>query len=470
MTNDDPLKNWQLENQGESPEQWKLLDTEQEVGKHMQLQPAEVSGPQWQPVEYRRETRPSRNWVLPSIVIVALLAVLGYVGWIAFGQMGGALPNLGPLVEVLTGQPLPGSAAIAPVATPTQEVLAAAIATEVPATPTALPTEPPIAEPTATFTPEPTPIAMAELVTGTVNTAAGVNARTQPTITGALVRLLNQGDLVTVVGQEGDWLQVILADNIVAWVSGEFIAQVAQQVTRDELNTRRVAAGLPLLPAPEVAPAPATPAPAAAITQTVAVTQAAAMPVLVNGEPFINARSSPTTTAPVVTTVNVSATLVADGRTPGGDWLRVQLPDGAVAWVVTTFVTPEGDINTLPVVEATEPTAEAPAAATAETVPVTETATLTEPLAEVTATPEIAVPAGAAIATVANLVGAKVRAAPDQNLDEIVVAKRGETFSALGRSADALWVQVQLADGTPGWILATAITLDTDINALPVAP
>ena len=310
---------------------------------------------------------------------------------------------------------------------------------------------------------------MAELVTGTVNTVAGVNARTQPTITGVLVRLLNQGDVVTVVGQEGDWLQVILADNIVAWVSGEFIAQVAQQVTLDELNARRVAAGLPLLPAPEVAPAPATPAPAAAITQ-LSVTQTAAMTVLVNGEPFINARSSPTTTAPVVTTVNVSATLVADGRTPGGDRLRVQLPDGAAAWVVTTFVTPEGDINTLPVVEATEPTAEAPAAATAETAPVTETATLTEPLAEVTATPEIAVPAGAATATVANLVGAKVRAAPDQNLDEIVVAKRGETFSALGRSADALWVQVQLADGTPGWILATAITLDTDINALPVAP
>ena len=121
MSNDDPLKNWQLENQGESPEQWKLLDTEQEVGKHMQLQPAEVSGPQWQPVEYRREAWPSRNWVLPSIVIVALLAVLGYVGWIAFGQMGGVLPDVGALVEALTGQPLPGSADTAPVATPTEE-------------------------------------------------------------------------------------------------------------------------------------------------------------------------------------------------------------------------------------------------------------------------------------------------------------------------------------------------------------
>ena len=97
MSTNDPLKNWQLENSGQSPDQWKLEDSEQDLNKHMQLEPAETN-PYWQPVEYERDPRPRRrNWVLPSILIVALLGVLGYVGWIAFNQFnsgaGLALPG-----------------------------------------------------------------------------------------------------------------------------------------------------------------------------------------------------------------------------------------------------------------------------------------------------------------------------------------------------------------------------------------
>src|SRR5512139_2230006 len=95
MSTEDPLKNWQLEDRKQpDPEQWKLEDADQDLSKHLQLQEGETS-PYWQPVEYERAPQARRNWVLPSVLIVALLAVLGYVGWIAYNQLGGGLSSLG---------------------------------------------------------------------------------------------------------------------------------------------------------------------------------------------------------------------------------------------------------------------------------------------------------------------------------------------------------------------------------------
>jgi hypothetical protein len=39
MSTDDPLKNWQLDNSKQDTEQWKLEDAEQDLDKHLQLQP-----------------------------------------------------------------------------------------------------------------------------------------------------------------------------------------------------------------------------------------------------------------------------------------------------------------------------------------------------------------------------------------------------------------------------------------------
>ena len=56
MSTEDPLKNWQLENSARDDEQWKLEDAEQDLSKHMQLQPGEPNA-YWQPVEYEREAQ-----------------------------------------------------------------------------------------------------------------------------------------------------------------------------------------------------------------------------------------------------------------------------------------------------------------------------------------------------------------------------------------------------------------------------
>jgi len=149
MTTEDPLKNWQLENREQDAEQWKLEDAEQDLNKHLQLQPGEPNS-YWQPIEYERSAQPRRrNWVLPSVLIVALLAVLGYVGWIALGQLGGGSGfSLAGLV--------PGMAAEA-TATPTSEPAAAAAEATTDATPTPEPTATSAPAETPTPTIEPTP-------------------------------------------------------------------------------------------------------------------------------------------------------------------------------------------------------------------------------------------------------------------------------------------------------------------------
>ncbi|MCB0148983.1 MAG: SH3 domain-containing protein, partial [Caldilineaceae bacterium] len=228
MSKDDPLKNWQLEEGGEPLDQWKLQDAEQQIDKNMQLQPAAQTPSDWQPVEYQRPaTRSGRNWVLPSIVIVALLVALGYVGFVSLNRFGLGEIQLGPLSM--------GAAAETPTAEPT-------VATEE-APPVAVVAETPTVEPTATpepptATPEPTPPpALITMRIASVNEEAGVNARRAPSTDSEIVRLLNNGEQTTLAGTEGDWLQVILSDEQVAYVSSEFMnIGVGDQVTLEAWN------------------------------------------------------------------------------------------------------------------------------------------------------------------------------------------------------------------------------------------
>src|SRR5690606_22115960 len=203
MSKDDPLKNWQLEEGGEPLDQWKLQDAEQQIDKNMQLQPSAQTPSDWQPVEYQRPaTRSGRNWVLPSIVIVALLVALGYVGFVSLNRFGLGNLQLGPISL--------GAAAETPTAEPTvatEEAAPVVVATEAPAVvPTATP-EPP----TPTLVPTPIP-ALITMRIASVNEEAGVNARREPSTDSEIVRLLNNGEQTTLAGTEGDWLQVILSD------------------------------------------------------------------------------------------------------------------------------------------------------------------------------------------------------------------------------------------------------------------
>jgi uncharacterized protein YgiM (DUF1202 family) len=485
MSTDDPLKNWQLEDRKQpDPEQWKLEDADQDLSKHLQLQEGETS-PYWQPVEYERAPQGRRNWVLPSVLIVALLAVLGYVGWIAFNQFGGGLGAL------------TGLAAAAPTETATPDAAAAAAApTLAPATPTSEPTATAAPAETPTPTLEPTPaIAMGELISGTVNAVQGVNARREPD--GEVIRTLNENEGVVVTRQDGDWLQVILSDGTtVAWVSSEFVNRNPQLVPLEQLAAIFTAAGLP---APTPAAAPSAGAGVTAALEltgttplsagegvTPALTLAGAAPQLTpNGivptVPFtnalpavgpaltvsdttgVNARSAPSTDGTIILVVPNGAVLPVVGRNAAGDWLQVRLPDGQDGWMFGEAVIASPDATSAPVAEGS-----ATGAATGtltETVGITDTATATS--TEAAAPPLAGAPTGAT-ATVANPLGANLRGAPSRDLEPVYSAASGESFAVIGRTGAGDWVQVVLPDGSAAWILATLVEVSVGVETLPV--
>ncbi|HHW88833.1 MAG TPA: SH3 domain-containing protein [Chloroflexi bacterium] len=539
----DPLKNWQLEEGGEPLEQWKLQDTEQELG-HMRLQPTGGASKDWQPVEYQRTpAKGGRNWILPSIVIVALLIALGYVGYVSLSRFD---------ISALTG----GLGASG--ATPTPEAVAPVAAA--PTTPpTEMPSPTPEPSPTPSPTPEPSPTpALISVRFGTVNDSAGVNARREPSTTAEIIRLLNNAERVTVVRQDGEWLQVILADNQAAWVAAQFIDQaVGEQKTLEEWNAILSAAGLPTVT--PAAPDVATPASAPAQVTGAPVN------VTVIADPGATVRLEPANEAQVVGEALLSTVLVATGRTDAADWLLVTLPDGRRGWILSGLIQAAGDATTLPVqpadylltaggLTAVTPTPApttsdgftlavsgvVPAAPYTNTLPTTGQAvaisdtvgvnartapTLTANILSVLpngavlpalgrspdnlwvqvelpdkqlawvfrdavnvssnidnapvvgnegdlaapATP--AAPAdGAPTATIASLLGSNVRTTPGNDSEPIETAARGTTFPVTGRTADNTWLQVQLADGATGWILATTAELNVDVATLPVVP
>ncbi len=72
----------------------------------------------------------------------------------------------------------------------------------------------------------------------------------------------------------------------------------------------------------------------------------------------VNLRGGPSTGHPIVGSLRGGESVRADGRLADGSWLRVRHPEsGGPAWVFASLVTPDGDVNTLTIIE---PGAEAP--------------------------------------------------------------------------------------------------------------
>jgi len=538
MSND-PLKNWKLEEGNEPLERWKLQDSEQSA-RHLQLKEGTESAAGWQPVEYTRAAaRPgSRNWLLPSIVVVALLIALAYVGYVGFEGLGGlASSAVGPDATPATAEPAAAEPAAA-TELPASEEPTAEAGGEVAEDPTATP-EPPTATPLPTLTPQ-----LVTVRVGTVNELSGVNARRAATTTAEIVRMLGNGEKVTVVRQEGEWLQVILSDNQSGWAWAEYIDQaVGDQMTLEAWNAVLAAAGLS--PVTESAPVDA---PAAAVPVDLALS------LTVIADPGATVRVEPSTQAAVAGQALLGTAVSASGRTEAADWLLVTLPEGSRGWIAADLVgggeermqlavvrsdllvaeesapaagvtageepfvlqrsaavPPAPYTNTLPAI--------GPAIAVSETVGVrsrtapTLTADVSSILpagavlpvvgrtadgawvqvtlpdnqrvwvfaevvnlsSDIASAPLIGESAaqpvaadGAATLTVTSLLGANVRARPDSTSDALETVARNATFPALGRSADSSWIQIQLADGTAGWLLATAAQLSVAVETLAV--
>lgn len=91
-----------------------------------------------------------------------------------------------------------------------------------------------------------------------------------------------------------------------------------------------------------------------ALENTVPVPTALDMTVAVDS--FVNVRRLPNAAAGVVGVLEPGQTVTAVQRLGDDSWLRVELPDySEPGWVLADLLTTEGDLNTLNVVKATEP-------------------------------------------------------------------------------------------------------------------
>ena len=296
-------------------------------------------------------------------------------------------------------------------------------------------------------------------VSVTVDAPSGLNARTLPDLTSEVVRLLLDQETVPAISRlaNNEWILADLGDGAQGWVSAAFI------VIDGDVNTLPVTAPGEL---PQPTPTPAeTPTPEAEAIVAPAEPPAPYSSQLTGGGPGasvvsaegVNARQQPNTDSTVIDVLPQYASLPVSGRSADDEWLQVEMPQGGTAWIFRSAIIPIGDVNSVPVSDATGSAAPQPAGDAAPA----ETAEPAVPPAEEGETP------AAASGTIRLIVTAIV-SAPDEESESIQRVGRGAALPVTGRTADGQWIQVQSSGGATGWVMASAIELNVDIETLAI--
>lgn len=268
------------------------------------------------------------------------------------------------------------------------------------------------------------------------------------------------------------------ADNAVPAVAG--LAGAATETP--------VSADAPAAPEPTATPAPTnTPIPEPTATPT---------PVLVEKRmatmtsPYgVNARNSPSVDGELVKLLNTGEIyMVVDGPqsdATGTQWLQLRIDNQTSVWVAAEFVTVasqtvtaeqliadykglglEPPASLLPAPEASA------ASAVTTTAPITATTalTVTSPATATTAptttiAPPVA-PTTVLTAAINSPAGLNARSAPATIAAVVTLLNDKSVHPVVDRSADGLWLQLQLPDGQLAWVLAEFATVSGDLNAL----
>jgi uncharacterized protein YgiM (DUF1202 family) len=477
---------WKLQGANEPQKQWVLQEAEQNALAPWQLQDQPPVAIEWQPVDYVRDRRSGgNNWLLPTLVGVALVAVIAYVGWVALNRMG-----------VLATIPLTNTAA-----TPTGEAQSAVQTVEPTPTPPPTPTSPPPTPtplpPTPTpLPPTPTSIPLVDLQSAVITADNGVNARRDPTVTADVITLVKKDEKFLIVSEQLEWVQVALPSGELAWVKAEFIQRATERVKLEEANRRRADLKLPPLRAASIStslPITTTGVPTASnelqtvspvtgtntltrtaplatkvaitstekITNTVTITKAGVtLAATINITTGLNARESPSLTANAIRLLGSGETYTAIGRSADNQWLQLRLEEsGKPTWVFAEYVTLDGNLKDLPVAQATLPTAPSSSKALTNTNVLTPTGTTNN---------SVTTAVNGASASVVSLSGANARSTPTTNAEPVQTLQFDSVLRVIGRSADNTWVKVTLEEGRLAWVLASEVKLNVELATLPV--
>lgn len=498
MKDDDSSRGWELEDNDEAEDRWVLEDSEQQLGDEWDLEGTPEPVGQWQPVEYDKPSRGGPAWILPTLVTIALLAVLGYSAF-----------TLGPeLVEramgLITGEePAPPSEsppaedAAAVAGEPTEQ----AAPTEEP-TLTPVPSDTPTEEPPTT-TPSPT-LAVAQKVFATVVSEYGVNARSGPGTEFEVLQILEQDESFLVVDRTDGWLRLFVSEGPLeenqpvsgfdAYASADFLVEGARPFSEelwlrvlDELGITPTATPAPPTPVvqatvdltlPTVTPIP--PEAGEAVTETTTVPEGEAVTgtitdtvdtgedeevtVLIDAPNGLNVRTAPELNADVVTLLPDQSAVPAIGRYATNEWILVDLGDGATGWVFTELVQLEGELASLPAITLGElgpPTATPTETPTPEPTPIAPPVEPPDPY-----TSEL--PAGVPGAVVFSAAGVNARTAPAADSDVITILPENAALPVVGQSANGEWLQVELPQGENAWVFRATIIPRGNVNDVPV--
>ena len=118
--------------------------------------------------------------------------------------------------------------------------------------------------------------------------------------------------------------------------------------------------------------------------------------------------------------------LQAVGRTEDGTWVQICCVDVGNGWISAEVISPEGDIAALRIAE---------------------------------------IPPTLAIIQAELL---NVRAGPQTAFNSIGEVALGESFEILARSTRLDWYKICCVNGQEGWVFSDSVTVDGDLESLPV--
>lgn len=171
----------------------------------------------------------------------------------------------------------------------------------------------------------------------------------------------------------------------------------------------------------------------------------------------LNVRTAPTGSAAIIAELPGSSPVVVIGRTPTNRWYQIQTPDGAISgWAASDFINlnvPRADIPII--TDGGTVSSSTSTGSTSETTTTTP-ATSDAPVGNVVGTGTVNVSA-LNLRNSATTRAAIIRELP-LNTDVNIV----------GRNSTSTWLQVQLGDGTVGWVSARYIDLNTRMSSVPV--
>jgi uncharacterized protein YraI len=170
-------------------------------------------------------------------------------------------------------------------------------------------------------------------------------------------------------------------------------------------------------------------------------------PIFLTTRASLNVRSLPSVDAPSLQVAPQGTTILAIGRNAATTWTQVEFK-GVIGWVSNAYVGASGDLNSLPITDATDPSVNP------------------RPQEQVSAPDGTIVQAGT-IVVFANQSFVNVRALPDESsevLRQLVPSQRA-TVTVLDPTRT--WGRVEV-DGSEGWVALYAVNVLGDIRTVEI--